>query len=424
MTSFGNKLFTICSSQRNPSACPINSKHEVVNNLVAKSRSLPPRKDAIGITTYIKDGLCKGVTNFALHGPEKRPRKPPSAAQDPILFGIKIDNAFARRINRGMVPPNGVVFDRVREIIARCSELDVHLIAAQVKMPEQTFDQSGEQVILRTELDAIGYMRPRSAGEKGTIVVVELKTSVTPNGYSGGNFFTQAGSNTARVAGFRNTLFCRHIVQVLFGMHCVDAFRVQFNLDQSDNIAGLLLYSQGSGCVAKWVRHPALGPPRPYVDLMWHHRLRLFSQTRRNPQQKPLASASDRVKQNFLTTTWWKTHVAKWPTGERANSLQKALFRDSRLRGFSQRANAAEYVPEDTNFPCVSAVFRHRTRPTINLYVCIVTNKFDGTKKRTRLNQLYDSINANQGSVFAVLIQTMSNTTRRIGWKAVEKKVI
>lgn len=323
-----------------------------------------------------------------------------------------------------MLPPNNL-YARVTRIIAECSNLGVHLIAAQVKMPAQKFNQSGEQVILRTELDAIGYIRGINPGDRGTIVVIELKTSLRSNGYNQ-RFFTERGNGIGSLPGFKNTLFCRHMVQVLFGMHCVDDFRTKFKLNKDDNIAGLLLYSQGNGCTSRWVRHPAAGISAPGVNQMWENRRLLFSQTRLNPQQNPLATAKDRVKQNFLTTTWWKTSVVKWPTGERADAMQRALFKDTQLKNFSRDARRAQYVPEDVDFPCVSAVFRHRIQSRIRLYVCIVTRKFAGTKKSLRLNQLCDSISATSGSMFVILVQTTRPNARniKIGWRIAEKKVI
>lgn len=90
---------------------------------------------------------------------------------DPILFGIAVDNALARRIDRGVVSANPDISARVEKIVGLCTREKVHLIAAQVKMPVHT--ENG--VRLRTELDAIGFKRA-TANTPAAAVVIELKT--------------------------------------------------------------------------------------------------------------------------------------------------------------------------------------------------------------------------------------------------------
>lgn len=164
-----------------------------------------PRKNAVGITSYILDGLCGGLPPpyEGYSGNDIKPRRnvlsgTRNSKTDPILFGITVDNAFARRIDRGAVSANAEISARVDAIVGRCTRERVHLIAAQVKMPVHT--ENG--VRLRTELDAIGFQRA-TAHTPAAAVVIELKTCKKIPAK-----FDQSRARQAQSVGYR------HVVQV------------------------------------------------------------------------------------------------------------------------------------------------------------------------------------------------------------------
>lgn len=405
---------------------------------MSHSRISKARRDAIGITSYIKDGLCSGRPPQFAAGAPQRPSNINTASKDPILFGIMVDNAFARRINRGAVSSDPTVSGRVTRIVAECSGRDVHLIAAQVKMPEQEFrprSARDKPVRIRTELDAIGYIPPKTAAQRGTIVVIELKTSVG-EAY-GDRFFSTRGPVVREVPGFSNCLFDRHTVQVLFGMHCVEAYREELGVSSTDNIVGLLLYSQPSGCRSVLV-DPAANPRHKQL---WDQRnTTLFSQNRINPAQRPLKTARQRRDVAFKGTTWWKTKVQPWPSLEARKPLEAALVKMlNKTQHFRNRFNIEASEGTETNtllggYPNVSAVFDSNAKDR-KLFVCVVTGKYASpnamTKKPDRIREIFrsaiDAGEANlQTSVFVVVSQTGVVQRRRtagarkpvIGWKA------
>lgn len=349
-----------------------------------------------------------------------------------------VDNAFARRINRGVVSSDAIVSKRVREIVAECSRRDVHLIAAQVKMPVQEFrprSARDKPVRIRTELDAIGYIPAKTAAQRGTIVVIELKTSVG-DAY-GDRFFNARGPVVREVPGFSNCLFDRHTVQVLFGMHCVEAYREELGVSSTDNIVGLLLYSQPSGCRSVLV-DPASNPRHKQL---WDQRnTRLFSQNRINPAQKPLKTARQRRDVAFKGTAWWKTKVQKWPGLKARKPLETALVKMlNKTRNFRNTFNIEASEGVETNkllggYPNVSAVFDSMAKDR-KLFVCVVTGKYASanamTKKPDRIREIFRSAvdvgEANlQTSAFVVVSQTGVVRRRRsagadkpaVGWKA------
>jgi len=353
-----------------------------------------------------------------------------------------VDNAFARRINRGVVSANSTVSSRVGAIVAECSIRNVHLIAAQVKMPVQKFQPRSSRddlVRIRTELDAIGYIESQTGGP-GTIVVIELKTS-TVNGYDN-KFFKARGTKITGVRGLTNRLFDRHTVQVLFGMHCVETYREKLKLNSADKIVGLLLYSQPGSCRSQFV-DPTNGSP--LVDaatnerhkVLWDQRNdALFSQNRINPAQKPLKTASERRDVAFKDTTWWKTKVQEWPSLKARRPLEDALVTElDKTQMYKNKFNIRASAGNETNthvdgFPNVSATFDRNSRDSGKLFVCVVTGKYTDTKKPDRIKAIFKSAiearEAPANSAFVVVSQTGVTGRRRvagahkraIGWKA------
>lgn len=176
-------------------------------------------------------------------------------------------------------------------------------------------------------------------------------------------------------------------------MHCVKRMLDERGVDL--NVRGLLLYSTESRCSEKWIELNN--------DVVARRTQGLFAH--------PIVSAGQRRRLEFKKTTWRRVKMPEWPTGLRGAAIRAALRRVPALQEFAGADNikGTKDTEVDVN---VSAVLRLNER---HLFVCLITGRDAGTKKRTRIGEAFSLIKGTGNNIkFAIVRQA------RGGWEAEE----
>lgn len=176
-------------------------------------------------------------------------------------------------------------------------------------------------------------------------------------------------------------------------MHCVKRMFDERGVDL--NVRGLLLYSTSTGCSHKWIELNNAVVARRTQGLFAH----------------PIVSAGQRRRPEFKKTTWRRVKMPQWPTGPRGRAIRAALGRVPALQNFVQADNIKGTSPLEIDVN-VSAVLKHENQ---HLFVCLITGRDAGTKKRTRIREAFSLIKRSDNNIkFAIVKQV------RDGWEAEE----
>jgi len=186
---------------------------------------------AVGITTWIKDDLLKGIpfTRRGCRGMGK--------PADGLLNGRKIDLAFKGFCTTGKAPPGtkAWVVRRISAIQKSLAKAGVQLHAANV------FVKIGQ---LKTHLDGVGTHRA-----SGEVVVLELKsTQSTLASHRAAYDIPCSIQPTIRLAGcgeVANTERMHHALQLAFGVHGLESAKRGFVIISASDGAALYPLNRG-----------------------------------------------------------------------------------------------------------------------------------------------------------------------------------